>query len=208
MGSTSKTDLWSRALDRIGETIPIEDETDTSVSASVCRRHYDDCLRECLESYPWQWAVRQAAIAQLSGVTRNGWEYCYSLPSDCVTPLAILWEDQRRTLTTSNGRNVYDLLRNDAGDGVILCCDLDTDDLATLEYVALVENVVSMPAQFVDALVWRLAAELALALRKDRALAAGCMQAFAESIARAGSNAMRARQEDPEPDPPSITVRY
>src|SRR5690242_13741948 len=91
MASQTKVDIWNRALDRIGETEEIEDEDDSCLAAAKCQRHYDDCLGEVLESFPWPFAKGQAQLAELAGVTRAGWGHVYGLPDDFVAARSILY---------------------------------------------------------------------------------------------------------------------
>jgi hypothetical protein len=69
--TTSKVGIWNRALSRIGETVPVESETEDNTAARSCQLHYDDCLREVLESFAWPWARRQAILTDISTQTYN-----------------------------------------------------------------------------------------------------------------------------------------
>jgi hypothetical protein len=63
--SSSKVDLWNRALSRIGETELIESENEDRPSAATCRLHYDDLLKQLLESREWRWATRERILTQI-----------------------------------------------------------------------------------------------------------------------------------------------
>jgi len=205
--TASKVQLWNRALDRIGETDAIETETEDRLAAGICNRHHDDCLLQVFESSPWPFATKQASLSSPTGVTRTGWEYIYTLPTDCAVPLALLDEDQRIAQFNSDERIPFEILADDDDDWRILCCDVASDEFEVLEYTALHESIESWPRAFVDAFVWRMAAELALALKKDRALYVACMQSFAMAVSAARADQFNARHPDPEPDPPSVAAR-
>lgn len=139
--------------------------------------------------------------------TRNGWEHVYAMPSDCVTPICLMFEDERFEATTVEDRIEFDVMANDAGDGQILCCDVDPTDFVLLEYVAMIEYVPAFPRHFVDALAWRMAAELALVLRTDLKLNAFYMQVYQQSLSRATAQAGNIGQDTVEPDTPSLAAR-
>lgn len=234
MPSETKVDIWNRALDRIGETETIEDEKEDRLAAAVCRRHYDDVLGEILEDYPWPFAKYQAQLAELAGVSRAGWAHVYALPADHVAPRAILYGGLRvglipglpggtgvplaqvtnsaaalgaRVLAPGATRIPYELQSNDAGDGQVFCTDVDLAEADGYEYTRLITVVAAYPRLFADALVWRLAVELALGIRKDRKLAQDLSRAFDSAVARAFTSQLRGRQEDPEPEASSIRAR-
>jgi hypothetical protein len=207
MPSAVKVDIWNRALDRIGETETIEDEEEDRLAAAVCRRHYDDCLGEVLEDFPWPFAKGQAQLAELAGVTRAGWAHVYAVPDDFVAARAILMGGQRIGLTPGESRIPYEVQSNDAGDGQVLCSDADFEDADAFEYTRRIETVSAFPRLFVSALAWRLAAELAMAVRKDMKLADGCLRGYHGDIGRAFTSQLRGNQEDPEPEASSIRAR-
>jgi hypothetical protein len=227
MPSSVKLDIWNRALDRIGETEPIEDEADDRVSAAVCGRHYDDCLGEVLEDFPWPFAKGQAQLVELAGVTRAGWSHVYALPADFIAARAILYggarvglipadyvspgpsttRGQRVGLVPPNGRVSYELMSNDAGVGQVLCTDVDLADADGFEYTRRIVTVSAFPRLFVNALAWRLAAELALAVKKDTRLAGACMQQYELAVGKSFTAQLRGNQDDPEPESSSMRAR-
>jgi hypothetical protein len=140
-------------------------------------------------------------------ISRVGWEHAYALPSDFVAPVALLFENQRVDLTTADGRYPYDIYSAMDGQDKEFFTDLATDDDFVLEYTGEVRSVSMMPAAFREALVYRLAAELAVALRKDAAIAQGMLKMARDTEAIAQSNALRHRQENPELDSPTLNAR-
>jgi hypothetical protein len=207
--SRVKVHIWNRALSRIGHTVLVQSETEETAAAEACRTHWDDCVREAIEVADWDFAIKQATLAQPDGVTRVGWEYVYTLPADCARPIALLAEGQRIGTFTGGTRNPFRVMADDDKHGRVLCSDLDADagDFDVLEYVAYHEHIVGWPAQFIDALAWRLAAELALAIPKDAAKANMAWGQFYRSLSRASAQSLQRSQRDPEPDPPSVAVR-
>lgn len=204
--SDVKINVWNRALDRIGQTDVIEDEDEDRVAAAVCRRHYGDIVEEALERKPFPWAGKQCRPTRLA-VARVGWEYTYQLPDDFIAPRAIISGDQRFALTPSESRLPYELQASDDGEGQLLCTDylFESDD--ALEYTTRTPNVAAWPRLFLSAIAWRLAAELALAIPKDTALAAGCSQAYETTLALAFSGSLNGQQPDQPLEAESIRAR-
>ena len=204
-----KVGIWNRALSRIGETVRVQIETDTTAAAEACETHYDDCRREVFQSADWDFAIKQAELALATGVTRVGWDYVYTMPADCARPIALLADGQRIGTFTADQRNVYQIMADDNDEGTILCTDLEaaSDDFDVLEYVAYHEYVPGFPPQFLDALAWRLAAELALAIPKDAQKANAMLSMYYRSISMAKAQMLQRSQRDPEPDPPSVVAR-
>lgn len=140
--------------------------------------------------------------------SRVGWEHLYSLPSDFVSAVALLDEDMRLSLLPHESRARFAILPDDAGEGLLLATDLDDDDFDTLEYIAQLEYVPLWPAKFEEAVAWRLAAELALVLRKDVQAADYCYARCEKAIDAASAEANNmGNDEATPPTTPSIMDR-
>lgn len=158
--------------------------------------------------------VTPLAVGQTVTITvtteRIPWEHVYTTPNDCVTPLQLLPEGgPRRSQTQVDERIAFEKMANDAGTGTLICtdADIDTGDFDVLEYIAAITYVPALPRQFVDLLVWRLAAELALAIPKDTNKSNWCMQNFRASVSMAEKNMLDQGEEGIPPDSPSINAR-
>lgn len=285
MASTSKVDVWNRALSRIGVTDGIESEDEDRVEADVCSLHYDDLVREVLAASVWQWAKRQRPLTEIDEqistpeegdgtqadydipyafvdisqvlvekkvgaadyveleaetdytltdaspgslayvtlvagslavgsyirftvtTTRVGWEHLYQLPADCVTPVAILYLDQRLSILPEDSRIEFEILPDDAGTGLLLCCDLESDDIDGLEYVAYLDHVPLWPPKFLDAVALRLSVELASAIKKDEAMAERQMQRYLKALDSASALSGNIGHSGPPPITPSRAAR-
>jgi hypothetical protein len=206
----NKIGIWNRALFRVGESgSKVEAETDTSIAAEACLLVYDDCLEQTLESFDWPFATKQIALSEPAGVSRTGWEYVYTLPADCVRPIALLAEDQRMGLLTKDMRFPFAIFVDDADEKQYLCADVDIaeEDFEVLEYIALIEYVPAYPRRFVSALSWLLASELALSLKKDTKLSITCLQAYDLEITKAQADALNREKPDPKQTTPSVAAR-
>lgn len=137
---------------------------------------------------------------------REGWAHAYGLPSDFVSPVGLIAGGVRFDLLRVEGRAPFELVPNDAGDGLVLVTDLGPDDFDALEYVAALDTIPIMPSRFVDALAWRLAAELADALRKDPGVSQRCQQRYIMALAAAAAGDQNARH-DVEAVTPTLAAR-
>ncbi len=137
--------------------------------------------------------------------SRVGWDYLYSLPADCITPVALLTAGTRLDLLQERQKEEWDKLINDAGDGYVLACNVAEVD--AFEYVTSVTNVAAWDATFLNAVVFRLAADLALDVKKDPQLAGQLMAAYGGTLDQAFAQAKNARQHTTKPTSPSVAAR-
>lgn len=198
----SEVELCNRALLRIGHTRLLSSLAEKSVEAQLCAQLYPEARDLVLAAFPWPHAKRRVALAPLSGVTRTDWANVFTLPSDCLAARYVVVPGCRNP--AAEDRQPFEVEANDAGDGQVLLCDLDAPELV---YTAALTDPTRWPPTFCTALVTALAAQLALAIRKDTALAR-VLQGFADAlVARGGAQAANARQADPDPEPNFLTAR-
>lgn len=210
--SNSKVAIWNRALSRIQQTKLIESEDERTTAAEQCRLHYGDCLGQVLERARWPFATKQSSLAQPAGVARVGWEYVYTLPDDFKTFVAFV--------STSGARYEnapYDIQASDDGAAKVMVTDLPPASFDVLEYVGIPGavndqgEILEQPAvydrEFVSAVVWLLAAELACALPKAAALHDWAMAHYEAAVERAIAQMRNNLVDLPEPETPSIAVR-
>lgn len=207
--ATVAVHVWNQALGCIHHSQFIQNETAATPEVEACSLYWEDAIEACLERYAWPFARKQSTLSTPDGVSRNGWEYVYTLPADCVTPLALLPEDTHLDETPIDDRIPFAVMVNDAGDGLLLCSNADqsAEDFAVLEYTSRVVLPRLWPRLFLEAVVWWLASKLANVLPKDPAKAAACMQAHEAAIRAAVAGSDNARQRDPEPATPYMSAR-
>lgn len=195
--------ICNRGLSRIGHTISIQAlDEEGSVEAEQSNLHFEDCRDEALEAFPWNFATKRATLAIVAGAERTDWEYVYALPTDCLAVRFLVREGVRNPSAAE--RVPFHIEANDAGDGRILVTDLEDAELVyTMKHVT--PGV--WPPAFVSALAWRLAAELALGVKKDRALAKDCLVAYGIALQQAEVLAANERQRELPPTTPSIAAR-
>jgi len=161
VGLNTEADICNLALARIGQTAEITDLNDTSAAGLQCKRLYPHCRDLLLQRAWWPFATRRATLTLLSDVERSGWEYVYSLPSDCIAVQEI-WNGQRRSLPKN--REPFKVEHHSTGK--VLLTDAAEPEVL---YTARVTEPVRFSPSFADALAWHLALELTVALSDARA---------------------------------------
>lgn len=157
--ASSVIQICNTALARVGVKEFIEDLAEGSAEADACSALYPTARDSALTSLPWPFATKRTTLALAAGEDeREGWEYVYAMPSDCLLARHI-WSGERAPSATSKIPFTIEL--NDAEDARIILCDKED---AELVYTAAITNSLLFPPLFVDALCWLLASELALPL--------------------------------------------
>jgi len=121
-----------------------------TTNADLCNTVYDDLLRELLQDHPWNFATKRTNLAADGTAPDWGYDYRYTLPSDCVRVLSIDTTAQQPQWSVENG---YIL----------------TDEVAPL-YISYISDDVTenqFPPLFVTALSLRIAVELAMPLTES-----------------------------------------
>lgn len=189
------------ALSRIGETQFIDNLEEDTAPARVCNVLWEFCRNVVNESFPWVFATAQEDLSALDDdYAREGWTYAYALPSDCVTVLR-LYSGSRQT--AQEDRPPFALEGHETLGRLLLS---DWED-PTLIYIRRVEDITKWSHLAIDALAWRLASELALAVPNKAQLAGGALQSYYAALAKAGSAEFRQGQEDVQLDSEFVRIR-
>lgn len=204
--SATSVDLCNIALMRIGVTVAIAALTDTSAEGKACNRIYAQARDEVLTSVDWPFAEKRAVLVENTSEVRDDWEHVYAAPTDCLKPRAIYpgvrnpRADQRVPFQLQDGTVT--------GDAVARWILTDAEqtqgtgganDGPVLFYTEAVTDVPRFTALFREALEWRIAADLSLALPKVAAKELMCRQRYEAALARALAVAHRTGQEDQPP---------
>lgn len=156
------------ALQRIGVNDYIESIDDDDAPAEACNVAFEGLRDLILSEYPWPFATKRNTPTALDGVTREGWSFAFSLPSDCLTVQEIYPLTRQPQLAA---KIPYKLEANDAGSAQLLLCDLEEP---TIIYTARITAASMWSAAFADALAWFIARDIATPLKarlelRDRA---------------------------------------
>lgn len=197
--ATDAVQICNKALLRIGHRQLIGDLGENTAEAQACNTLYPLSRDEVLAELPWRFASYRSVLALLT-TTRNGWAFAYSLPADCVAPRR-LWDGLRNP---GKGQRIPFDVEGDATSGGILLTD---QPAAELIYTALIEDVPRFPPLFVDALAWKLAADLALGVTVKPQVGMAMAQQYTRALARAAASDANQGQADVPPDAEHIRAR-
>ena len=142
----SKTDIANMALSRLGET-QISDFTENTPNASAVRLHYGTVLDSLLRMHNWNFATARATLTALSTAPIFGHTYAYALPADCIR------------LSSLNGIQADQAETDFRIEGINLLTDATA---ANICYVRRIEDTTLFDSLFVEVLILKLAAVLAL----------------------------------------------
>lgn len=178
----NEIEVCNVALSRVGAN-SIQSLNDATREARVCKTHYEIARDATLRDHDWQFARREVVLALLVE-TSEEYDYVYQYPSDCVAA--------RRIVNAASNDPVdripFGVGANAAKNGKVILTDQED---AVLVYTAKITNATVWDSQFVDAMAWRLASELAVPLNADSPMAVNLMRQYLAAINAAkadGSN--------------------
>lgn len=81
----SKIGIISKALILCGEK-PLQSLSDDRYGATVGSNLFELLYENEVQTHPWRFATKKAALSRLLVAPLNQWTYAYQLPSDCLVP--------------------------------------------------------------------------------------------------------------------------
>lgn len=181
-----KIEIINLALARIG-VASIERIDEASEAARQCNAFYDHVRRTVLRKYPWSFASKRVALALLPEKP-DAYTYAYRQPSDALYVRRLYqkgsckpWDNKHYKCTADKeGRVIYTRV-----------------EFAEVEYTADITDTSLFDDGFIEALSWKLAAEVAFTLTGKQDIAANAIQGYnAYFTEAAGEDAA----EDYEPE--------
>lgn len=198
----SKTDICNLAISHLGSGVEISDfETDLSEEAKACRVYYDMCRDIVLRDFWWPFARKIVTLGLVDEDPDNEWGYSYRYPSDALM-IRRLQSGTRND--TRQSEIVFNVASDD--DGSLVLTDARE---AIAEYTFRNENVSRYPADFVEALSYRLAAFISpricggMAANKKTEM----MQLYSLATGKASANAANEMKADEQPESEFIRAR-
>ena len=156
----TEIDICNLALGYIGNTETIASFTENTTASDLCGRLYPIEYKRLIEEYPWNFAVKTAALTEVTTETSDIYSFVYKYPADAIRIL--------RILPAADGYvNEYELqyvLDSTDGDTKRILCNVED---ASVEYIMDVDNAEVFTPSFADALAWRLAVKLAIPLSSN-----------------------------------------
>jgi len=182
----SVVEICNIALTRFGGDT-INSLTEASQGARQCNLIFNTVRNAVLREFPWNFASKIVRLALVSDVTVPGWDYAYQYPSDCLHARRVFSE-----ATVNDVKPAAFVVMNTPSGRVVLC----NIEYAYLEYTARITDPNIYDPQFIDALAWKLAADLAVPIAGDAKLREHCLGMYQRVIASAwGNNASEGRDE-------------
>jgi hypothetical protein len=188
------------ALVRIGHTQLLESLSGSDVVSKTCAALFPFTRDQLLQARPWPFATLRRALAVLADDAaddehRDGWDFTYALPADCIAPRYI-WnggqenpgEDQTIPYRIESSRDLKSR---------VLLANFDD---AQLVYTAKVVEVPRWDPLFAEAVAMKMAADLALGIAKKPQLGLELMRAFQMSLTVASASAGNQQQALPRPE--------
>jgi len=136
--------------------------SETSPQARACTQFYATTRDGLLSSYPWHFATRQIALAEMVNDRKDQWAHAYVRPQDALKILSLRSHDgggAGELAYHARGGILYTHVKN-----------------AVLLYTARLEDTSLYPPLFVNALANQLSGWLAMPLTRSHEIQARCFQ--------------------------------
>lgn len=162
----SDVEICNRALDLLGAE-PITALAGASVAARLCNRNFIPARDAVLRAYPWNEAVARAALAADVTAPTWGFDYAYTLPTDCLRVVTIEAESDSTGAWRVEGRKIL----------------TDVGAPLNIRYIRQLTDPGLIGPMLADAIAARLAAQIAFGVTNNASMAQQ-MQALAEQAIR------------------------
>lgn len=195
----SKTSISNMALGRIGVSQFVENvDTEKSTEAIQCLTYYDHNVEFVLRAFDWPFATGYRALGLVSEDPSSDWEYAFRYPTDAL---------KVRRVVTSLGRsdpNPPPFVVGQDSQGPLIYTD---EKNVTVEYTVRVTDPGRFDPLFIDALAWKLAADIAPALSRIKGARDDAMRMFAMSLNISQTIVANEQQREPERESEFVTAR-
>lgn len=163
----SDVDIANRALVQIGGNT-ITSLADTTPEAVVVAAWYATARDEVIVAHPWNFALTRATLAQIVSPGVN-WDYAfaYQLPTDCLRVLETSWDDEESPWVVE-GRKLW-----------------ISEGSVSIKYLASVTDPSQFSKGFEQAFTYKLAAQIAYPIRRDRQLVVDMEALYQDALKKA-----------------------
>lgn len=159
MARPDTVEISNLALGMLGAK-PIISLQDDSTQADWCRRWYPLTRDAVLEDVPWTFATARTVLPQAATPPSSEFDYAYTIPHYILSVLDVSFHQQTfeppAWWQVESGQIV---VRSDYGSS--------ENSSLYVKYIQFIEDTTKFPPQFANALVVRLAANLALSLTES-----------------------------------------
>lgn len=154
---TSVVDICNSALAAVGSKaiVSLSDNTERSRILQTC---YDSARLSLLRMHPWNFALKQATLGLLTGVTPFEFTYAYELPADSLRLLRVF---EAQSAYEVMGRAVY-----------------SNDSQMRIYYVADITDATQFDTVFVECLSMKIASDIAYSITQNLSLSDQLMKEY------------------------------
>lgn len=197
----SIVDIWNMALGRVKVSALIQGEDERSTESNACNTFWEHSLESTLAALDWNFARSRVSLAELSEAPPSEWTYRYAYPTNCVEARYIYPDS---VVLPPDPMIPFQVVLNTAGDARNILCDISP---AELTYTRNIVNPVLFSAGFVEALSWKLGAEIGPSLGANAKAVVAAGDSFQTAIQQASVQNIKEGQNREEPDAPHIEAR-
>lgn len=207
----SEVEICNLALSHVGAD-SIQSLDDKTKEANKCKLHYGPDRDAVLGKHRWSFATKRVILALLSE-TVTGWEFAYQYPSDCLKAREI-YNDLNNVTGLAQHHHCHDhihtpidripfevMLKEDGSSKMVVT---DKED-AELVYTAKVTDPNIFDTQFIDALSWKLASNLARPLRANERMETSLFNKYLFIVGAA--EAASANEQEARPDETNVFIK-
>lgn len=170
----SKVEIVNIALSRLGAD-SINALTEATEGARQANLLWDSVRDIVLRDFPWNCATKTGPLAQVGSSPHPEWEYTYQYPADCVYARRIFNGGSKAKKDPEEFRVAI----ASSGSTKIILARIPE---AFLEYTARITDPNLYDGLFVDALAWRLGAEMAMPVTGNAAYMEKFLEAYRQSL--------------------------
>lgn len=147
----SVVQICNLALLKFGDISISQIDTPTTEAERACKVLYPLLRDELVAAHPWNFAMKRADISALLTITPAfGFDYAYTLPTDCLRVWEFYGKDDAEWVVEN---------------GLFLT---NEEEEIYIRYISQVTEAGRFPPSFVECLATRLGAELAAKIADDR----------------------------------------
>jgi len=152
----SKVELANQALDHLGKD-NIASLSEATTTARKANAAFDRTINAALSRSSWTFARKNEALAEVTNDWKERWLFKFDLPSDCLSPVRIIAQADIAN---------YPAVPYEVQGGFLYTNQRD----AKLNYVFSTNVTLSMPQEFLDAVSFLLARNLAMPLTRKMSM--------------------------------------
>jgi hypothetical protein len=198
--ASSETDICNLAIARARSTRFIETLDEASNEGAACKLWYPVARDYVLSRADWPFARKRVQLTP-TGTPPAEWGYRYALPSDCIVARGI---EDGKVVRTLDERIAYQIENDGTGNNRVI---LLNETAAVLIYTMRVTTTAIFSEGFRQALIWYIAAQIALPLDKKEDFCIRLAQIAETMIAKGAAQDYNEEKHPPAPSSEHFNAR-